>query len=56
MMWYMLSIQKQTIIQIHPTIHYILIIAKTNKKEETSFLQMPEELKTRIFYMLSIKS
>lgn len=28
--------------------------AKTNKKEETSFLQMPEELKTRIFYMLSI--
>lgn len=27
---------------------------KTNKKEETSFLQMPEELKTRIFYMLSI--
>ncbi len=54
MMWYMLSIQKQTIIQIHPTIHYILIMLKPTKKEETSFLQMPEELKTRIFYMLSI--
>ena len=53
MMWYMLSIQKQTIIQIHPTIHYILIMLN-QQKEETSFLQMPEELKTRIFYMLSI--
>ena len=37
MMWYMLSIQKQTIIQIHPTIHYITYNAKTNKKEETRF-------------------
>lgn len=33
----MLSIQKQTIIQIHPTIHYILIMLKPTKKKKLVF-------------------
>lgn len=53
MMWYMLSIQKQTIIQIHPTIHYILIMLKPTKKKKLVFTNA-RRTQDSYLYMLSI--